>query len=105
MTHTHKLIEAKISMRARKEEKKNKEKKRNYNMVCLRQLLLCFFFFAFQLSQVILQYLNKNLVLSNELIKVELPPWKIYKADVSSVSPSSQRIEECRGALPLVKIW
>ena len=30
-----------------------------------------------------------NLVLSNELIKVELPPWKIKKADVSSVSPSS----------------
>ena len=28
----------------------------------------------------------KSLVLSNELINVELPPWKIYKADVSSVS-------------------
>ena len=37
---------------------------------------------------------NKNLVLSNELIKVKLPPWKIWKADVSSVSPSSERIEE-----------
>ena len=36
---------------------------------------------------------NKNLVLSNELIKVNLPPWKIWKADVSSVSPSSERIE------------
>ena len=34
----------------------------------------------------------KNLVLSNELIKVELPPWKIWKADVSSVSPLSERI-------------
>ena len=33
---------------------------------------------------------NKNLVLSNELIKVELPLWKIWKADVSSVSPSSE---------------
>ena len=32
------------------------------------------------------------LVLSNNLIKVELPPWKICKADVSSVSPSSARI-------------
>ena len=73
MLHTHKLIDAKISMRARK-EKKNKEKKRNQNMVDFRQLLLCFFFFAFQLSQIILQYLHKNLVLSNELIKVELPP-------------------------------
>ena len=31
----------------------------------------------------------KNLVLSNELIKVKLPPWKISKADVSSVSPLS----------------
>ena len=26
-----------------------------------------------------LNYKNKNLVLSNELIKVELPPWKDYK--------------------------
>ena len=26
---------------------------------------------------------DKHLVLSNELIKVELPPWKIWKADVS----------------------
>ena len=33
---------------------------------------------------------NKNY----ELIKVELPPCKIWKADVSSVSPSSERIEE-----------
>ena len=33
---------------------------------------------------------NKNLVLSHELIKVELPRWKIKKADVSSVSPSSE---------------
>ena len=48
MMHTHKLIKAKISMRARK-EKKNK-------------------------SQVVLQYLNKKFVLSNDLIKVELPP-------------------------------
>ena len=32
-----------------------------------------------------------NLVLSNELIKVELPQRKIWKADVSSVSPSSER--------------
>ena len=35
----------------------------------------------------------ENLVLSNELIKVELLPWKIWKADVSSVSPSSGRID------------
>ena len=29
---------------------------------------------------------HENLVSSNELIKVELPPWKIWRADVSSVS-------------------
>ena len=58
---------------------------------------------------------NKNWVLSNDLIKVELPPWKIWKADFSSVSPSSERIEKLWGAvvlygsveeeLPLVEIW
>ena len=37
--------------------------------------------------------MNENLVLSNELIKVKLPPWKFKKADVSSVSASSERIE------------
>ena len=34
-------------------------------------------------------FLHWNLVLSNEFIKVELPPWKIWKADISSVSLSS----------------
>ena len=29
----------------------------------------------------------ENSLLSNKLIKVELPPWKIWKADVSSVNP------------------
>ena len=38
--------------------------------------------------------LKQKFILSNELIKVEWPPWKIWKADVSSVSPSSERIEE-----------
>jgi len=38
--------------------------------------------------------LNRNLVLSDELIKVELPPSKTEKADISSVSPSSERIDE-----------
>jgi len=33
------------------------------------------------------------LVLSNDLIKVELPPGKIKKADVSRISPSSERME------------
>ena len=35
---------------------------------------------------------NKNwvYVLSNELIKVELPPWKVLKADILNVSPSSE---------------
>ena len=34
------------------------------------------------------QFGNENLVLSNELIKVELPLCKVQKADVSTVSPS-----------------
>ena len=38
---------------------------------------------------------HENLVLSKELIKVELLSCKIWKADVSSVSPSSERIENC----------
>ena len=56
MTHTHHLIaiEAKISMKARKFEQREK---RNYNIFGFGQLLLCFFFFGFQLSQVILQFL------------------------------------------------
>ena len=37
---------------------------------------------------------HENLVLSNELIKVELPPLKIWRANVSGVGPSSVRIEE-----------
>jgi len=37
---------------------------------------------------------TRKLVLSKELIKVELPPRKIWKADFPSVSPSSERIEE-----------
>ena len=44
---------------------------------------------------------DKNLLFSNELIKVELPPWKIEKADVSKVSPSSERIEELWGVVGL----
>ena len=36
----------------------------------------------------------ENLVLSNDLINLELPPRKIWKAAVSSVSPSSGQIEE-----------
>ena len=32
---------------------------------------------------------HENLVLSKKLIKVELPPSKIWKADVSSISPFS----------------
>ena len=35
--------------------------------------------------------IRENLILSNELIKVELPQWKIWKDDVSSVSPSLSR--------------
>ena len=48
MSHTHHLIEAKISMKARK----LKQKERNYNIVGFGQLLLCFFFFAFQLVDI-----------------------------------------------------
>ena len=35
-----------------------------------------------------------NLVLSNDLIKVELPQTKSWKADISSVSPSLERMSE-----------
>ena len=44
---------------------------------------------------------NKSLVLSNELIKVELPPWKVLKADLSSFSPSSEWVEELWGFVGL----
>ena len=37
---------------------------------------------------------KKNLVLSNEF-KVELLPWKIEQADISSVSPSSEPFVMC----------
>ena len=35
---------------------------------------------------------HENLVLSNMWTKVKLPPLNIWKADVSSVSPSSERM-------------
>ena len=54
MTHTHELIEAKIPMKARKEKKKEKRELKTFGF---RTILLCFFFFAFQLSRVILQCL------------------------------------------------
>ena len=44
-------------------------------------------------------YENKNLVLSNELIKVELPPLKIW-----SVSHSSDRIGELWGVVVYVRV-
>ena len=37
---------------------------------------------------------HENLVLSNEFIKVELPSSNTWKAGVSSVSPSLERVEE-----------
>ena len=43
---------------------------------------------------------RENLVSSNELIKVELPPWKIWKADVSSGSPSLFAIRSDEGLTP-----
>ena len=49
MTHTYNLIEAKISMKARKI--KQKRERRNYNIVGSGQLLSCFFFFAFQVAK------------------------------------------------------
>ena len=44
--------------------------------------------FAEQTKSVIIPY-HEDVVLSNELIKMELQPLKIWKAEVSSVSPSS----------------
>ena len=48
MTHTHNLIEAKFFMKARKLEQREK---RNYNIIGFGQLLLCSFFFGFQLAK------------------------------------------------------
>ena len=48
---------------------------------------------------------TENLVLSNELIKVELPLWKIWKADVSRVSPSSEQIEDLWVLLVFMRVW
>ena len=39
------------------------------------------------------------------LIKVELTPSTIWKADVSSVRPSSERIEELWVLLVFMKVW
>ena len=47
----------------------------------------------------------ENLVLSNELIKVELQPLKIWNAHVSSVSPSSKRMEELWELLVFIRVW
>ena len=44
----------------------------------------------FSLNETSFQY--QTLVLSNESMKVELPQWKIWKGNVSSVSPSLERI-------------
>ena len=75
-------------------------------IVALVQSVIIGFCFVLQLTLLFFSTLSRtkpfyntyktylNLVLSNELIKVELPPWKIWKDDVSSVSPSSERIEE-----------
>ena len=48
---------------------------------------------------------HENLVLSNELIKVELPSSNTWKADVSSVSPSSERVEELWMLLVFMRMW
>ena len=48
---------------------------------------------------------QENLVLSNVLIKVELPPKTIWKADVSSFSPLSERIEELWVLLVFMRVW
>ena len=39
---------------------------------------------------------HENVVISNELIKIELHPWKIWKAYVSNVRPSPERKEESK---------
>ena len=56
-------------------------------------------------SDTIDEYNKKNLVLSNELIKVKLPPRKIWKADLSSVRPSSDRIEEFWVVVGFMGVW
>lgn len=39
------------------------------------------------------------------LLKIELTPWKIWKADISSVSPFSERIEELWVLLVFTRMW
>ena len=47
----------------------------------------------------------ENLVLSNELIKVELPPWKIWNADISpSISPRRQSVAICSGESLMLEV-
>ena len=45
------------------------------------------------------------LVLSNVLIKVELSPLTIWKTDVWSVSPLSERTEELWLLLVFMRVW
>ena len=48
----------------------------------------------------------RNLVaISNKLIKVELPPRKIWKAEVLSVSPPLERREELRVLVVFMRVW
>ena len=61
--------------------------------------------FSFNFFATLLYLRQRNLVLSNILIKVELPPGMIWKADVSSVSPSSERIEELWVVLVFMRVW
>ena len=49
---------------------------------------------------------HENSVSSNELIKVELPGSMIWKADVSSVSPLSERMTRpIPGHIAILKNW
>ena len=57
MTHTYRLIEAKMNMKARKKKKQNKKKKRtnkkNDDMwLVFKAFSLCIFLILFQFSQV-----------------------------------------------------
>ena len=65
---------------------------RGYNQIVTHQMISKFV--VSKETVVLRRWQSENLVLSNELIKSRIPPWKIWKADASSVSPSSERIEE-----------
>ena len=57
-----------------------------------------------QMKVALTNLIYKNLVLSTELIMLIGHRTEILKADVSSVSPSSERIEFCKTLMKVLKL-